>query len=174
MKKNILRSILLMVLCLAVMAGCGSNYGDKIFKCSSKNLLGFEGIYNDGNTFTIKIETKNDMSSDYPDITFSKILSSGRLGSSDKFYLVTKNAVIMMVDNSNVTMNSVDGTITFTLDGCDPSEIRNIHFSGDGYAYDIDIVLGEIEVLIDKKDNYGLYMQSYDSSKWSSVSSLGG
>ena len=53
MKKNVLKIAALMTMCLVLIMGCGKSYGDKLYTCSSKNMLGFEGAYLSGDTITL-------------------------------------------------------------------------------------------------------------------------
>ncbi|MBO7095995.1 MAG: hypothetical protein J6V94_03450 [Lachnospiraceae bacterium] len=170
MKKNVLKSAVLMMLCLVLIMGCGNSYGDKVFTCSSKNMMGFEGVYVSGSTVTIHFVTKN-ASTEAPKIDIGRVLSPR---SGDKFYLVTKGADFIVIDTKELTIDSLDGTISFTLTGYSTDDLQSIHFVSENYSYSIDIVKAEIEALIEEGDAADLCMQSYDSSKWSEVVSLSG
>ena len=174
MKKNVLKIAALMTMCLMLIMGCGKSYGDKVFTCSSKNMLGFEGAYVSGDTLTVNFETKNDMSDEHPYLGLGHILSVGRLGTTDSIMLVTKDSKVVRVDGFKVTVNSADETIGIPLDGCNADEIETVHLSGDGYVYDIDIVKEHIEVMIDTDELFDWYMQDYDGKKWTEASSLSG
>ena len=174
MKKNVLKIVALMTICLVLIMGCGKNYGDKVFTCSSKNMLGFEGVYVSGNTLTLNFVTKNDMSAENPYLGLGKLLSSGRLGSSEYITLITEDSKIIRIDSYQVSLDYSDETISFPFEGCTADEIRSIHFTGDCYVYDIDIVKKHIEVMIDTDELFDWYMQDYDGKKWTEASSLSG
>ena len=174
MKKNVLKIAALMTMCLVLIMGCGKSYGDKLYTCSSKNMLGFEGAYLSGDTITLHFETKNDMSDEVPFLGLGHLLSAGKLGSSEIISIITVDSKIVRLDGFKVSMNSGEGTISIPLEGYTADEIRCIHFTGDGYVYDIDIVKNHIEAMVDTEDDFDWYMQDYDGKKWTEAASLSG
>ena len=168
MKKNVLKTAVLMMLCLVLIMGCGNSYGDKVYTCSSKNMMGFKGVYADGNTVTLLFET-DDASTGSPDIKISRMFD---LRSDDEFFLISKDYDFAVIDTGELTEDFVNGTITFNLTGFAPEEIESIQFTCDGDRYSIDIINGEIEALVNYDDGIDLCMQVYESGKWSEIQSL--
>ena len=169
MKKNVLKITALLTICLVLIMGCGKNYGDALFTCDSKNMIGLEGVYIKDETLTIKINTGNDMSDEDPYTSLEAIFKNGKLESGEVIRVIGSGAAVYTLEKDDVTVNSGAKTISFVLEDCDPDTIKRIRISGDGFLYAIDIENEELQAMFSEGDNQGWYVQCYLSSGWDEV-----
>lgn len=154
MKKIV--SVLLISTLMMAAAGCGkdavsegregregsqsSEYGEEIFVCDPYNLLGFEGIYADGETVTVLFD-EDAMNDEEGDITIpgvSFVFDRGNL-LDDEHVVVFAGSQTCYVAGNDIDVDGDEMTMTFEVSGIDVDDITGITFyRGDSYNIDFE------------------------------------
>jgi len=118
--------VLFMMILTALLSGC-SKYGIKTFYCDSNNHIGLEAIFASfGGRITIFLDEDYAVEGKYPYGQFKTLFEEEEYPEDKTITVIAKNGTKAEIDADDITIDGDEYTISFTVEGIDPKDIKII------------------------------------------------
>ena len=164
----------MMLVLLFALTGCTFLYGENIYMCNPKNMLGFRRANIKGEHITLSFDEEYALQdSDYP--TLKEVFESGEFPDGWSLYVIMDAGGNEVPVTDNITVDSEKMRISFDKSGATVDNVRGFIISSDsdtwtvtfGRAYIKETHMdGETEIVVmqrhDSKDDFWYPVETID------------